>query len=161
MDDLKMAMSAHGRINLVAWLVRNLLELAYWTSYCAQSVANSQKFGTDAARDLMDLMNVPDGIFSETFSFMAARQEAIDNAKAEGFESIDEKYTKVPDVARGLGFGVEFHHTNKLLSKFAHPTALSVIYDREIPPLSEKFYKLGMFLGTQTIKLIDKSIASS
>ena len=76
LQDLENAMKT-GRVSTVAWLVRNLLELAIWTAQCAQSEENSKQFVLDAARDVHDALNVPDRIFAEDFSFRDARTDSL------------------------------------------------------------------------------------
>jgi hypothetical protein len=80
MQDLEVA-AGSGRLSTVAWLTRNLLELAIWTSYCARSRNNAKEFVLDAARDAHEAMNVPDGLFSKDSSFQAVRQRAIESAQ--------------------------------------------------------------------------------
>jgi hypothetical protein len=55
----------------------------------------------------------------------------------------------------------EFKNANKLLSKFAHPTALSVIHNNKnaIAVLQGKFYEFGARLGERAMSLIDKAIS--
>ena len=131
------------------------MELGVWAEHC-QSEKNAKEFVLDAKRDVNDVLKVPDGIFSNTYSFMAARTESIQQDKAMGFETLDSKYKTVSDAARELGKGEPFRVTNKLLSKYAHPTALQVVYNggeaEEI--LKEKFYDLGMALSKGALSLL-------
>ena len=160
LEDLEAARST-GRISTVAWLVRNLLELAIWTAHCAQSESNSKQFVLDAARDVHDAMNVPDGIFTEDFSFRDARTESIQQARDAGFETLDESFKRVSNVAQGLGRGQEFKSLNKLLSKFAHPTALSVIDDnsKANEVLKQKLFSLGHAMAKRTLIQIEDVLA--
>jgi hypothetical protein len=153
--------SKFGRLNTVAWLSRNILELATWSGHCAQSEENSKQFVLDSARDVNDVMNIPDGMFSTTFSFRDARQENLDRAQDDGFTSLDESYTAVSKVARQLGVGEVFRNLNKLFSKFAHPTALSIIYtDGAVSDkLRDKFYNIGVEMAENTLKTLDEALA--
>jgi len=157
--DLGGAMN-NGRVNTVAWLSRNLLELLVWSSYCAMSEDNSKQFVLDAARDVYDALNMPDGLLSRTFSFRAARAEAIERAKQDGFETLDENYTAVGKIARELGRGDEFRHINKLLSKFAHPTALCVIERRSEANglLKQKFHDMGTNFAKEALRIIEGTL---
>lgn len=134
-------------LNAVAWLARNLLELAIWSEYCAQSEENAKEFQLDAARDAYDALDVPDGLISKQ-SFAPVRQELIDKAKTDGFD-IEDSYTRVATAAKKLNRGGFFKHMNKTFSKFAHPTALAIVYNPndEEPLLRQKFYAIGMDLG--------------
>lgn len=69
------------KLNNVAWLTRNLLELAIWCQYCAESEGRSKEFVLDAARDAVDVINVPDGVFSPSFSFKRHRDEVLLKAR--------------------------------------------------------------------------------
>jgi hypothetical protein len=150
----------NGRMSTVAWLARNLLELLVWSSFCAVSEDNSKHFVLDAVRDVHDAMNVPDDLLSTTFNFRAARAEAIEKATEDGFETLDESYTAVSKIAKQAGKGEEFKHINKLLSKFAHPTALSVI-ERESEAnakLKQKFYEMGYRFAKATLNIIEGTL---
>lgn len=150
-----------GRLNTVAWISRNILELATWSRHCVQSEENSKQFILDSARDVNDVMKIPDGMFSTTFSFKDARQGNLDRAQEDGFTSLDESYTAVSKVAKQLGVGDVFKNLNKLFSKFAHPTALSIIYtDGAVcDKLRDKFYNIGAEMAENTLKALDEALA--
>jgi len=147
-----------GRISTVAWLTRNLLELMLWSEYCTKSPSNAKEFVLDSARDANDALDIPDGLFADDFSFRAAREELIQKSKADGFETLDESYTRVSKIAKDLGKGEVFKYLNKLLSKFAHPTALSIIYigGQAERGITEKFSTLGMRMSEATLKVLRK-----
>ena len=153
--------SKNGRLNSIAWLARNILELTTWSAYCAESEENSKQFVLDAVRDVNDVLNVPEGIYAADFDFRAIRQENIDKAEADGFTSLDDNFTAVINAAKKLGRGDDFKYRNKLFSKFAHPTALSVIYQsKEIEAtLKSKFYAVGIRMAEGTIRYLDEAIA--
>jgi len=146
-----------GRLSTVAWLARNLLELTTWTMYCAQSENKSKEFVLDGARDANDVMNVPDGMLSESFSFQRQRSKNIKKAKDDGFETFEERYMNVEDAAKDLGLGNKFKHYNKLLSKFAHPTAFAILHgDPEAAAkLKQKFYVMGSGWAKDSLALIE------
>ena len=147
----------HERLNAIAWLSRNMLELAIWTSFCMRSESNAKQFVLDSARDAHDAMNVPDGMLSETISFREMRAESIEATEQGGFETLDQDYMAVSAAAKALGKGQEFRSVNKVLSKFAHPTALAVIFDNEKArqTFREKFYAIGLRLADETLKMLD------
>ena len=149
-----------GRLSTLAWLARNLLELTIWTMYCAQSENKSKEFVLDAMRDAIDVMNVPDGMFSETFSFQRERSKNIKKAKQDGFETVVQRYTAVEDAAISLGYGNKFKHYNKLLSKFAHPTAFSVLErdPESTVKLKQKFYEIGSGWAKESLALIEAKL---
>jgi hypothetical protein len=70
--------------------------------------------------------------------------------RAAGIESLEGRFKEVRDAAEECG--IEFTLTNKMLSKFAHPTALRILegVDEEREALQrEMFYSKGclFFLG--------------
>lgn len=117
----------------------------------------------DAARDALDALDVPDGVFSVDFSFQGARRELIDRAKAEGFETLDESYTRISTVAQKLGVGEAYTHFNRLLSKFAHPTALVVIHGAgsSEPVLRGKFHALGIGIARDSLQFIQRILGDA
>ena len=161
LQDLEGAMKS-GRLSTIAWLSRNILELATWVSYCALSEDNGKEFVLDSARDIHDLMNVPDGIFSATFSFKTARAENLARAQQDGFDTLDESYIAVSKAAKAIGKGEEFKYFNKLFSKYAHPTALAIIGRRTEAEgkLKKKFFDLGSTLAKEVLKQIEVTIKS-
>ncbi len=70
-----------------------------------------------------------------------------------GVPSIDGKFTSVAEAARELGIATQFSLMNKLLSKFAHPTAMLTLANSEsIEPLKESVFANGclLFVGAFT-----------
>ncbi len=136
-----------GRLETVAWLSRNLLELSTWIVYCLQSEMNAKQFVLDSARDANDAIKIPVEVFG--YSFEQAQQQNRSNAELYGFETLDDKYTRVISAAEKLGKKKQFVVTNKLLSKFAHPTAMAIV-GKGTPAaslLKSRFYTLGKTLG--------------
>jgi hypothetical protein len=54
------------------------------------------------------------------------RKRIANSAQSEGYEGLDESYQRVHEAAKQVGLAAFFRSTNKLLSKFAHPTAMMV-----------------------------------
>lgn len=159
-DDLDNAANS-GRISTVAWLARNLLELAIWCQYCTRSETNAKQFLLDAARDIHDALNVPDGILSPTFSFRTARADSVERAQQEGFETLDQRFTSVHSIAHELQQDDLYKTYNKLLSKFAHPTALSVIENGSpmFDGIKVKIHKIGTVFATAAEHFIENRLA--
>lgn len=119
-------------LSAVAWTARNLLELLIWVDYCRGSEENARRFGEDCARDAVDAINLPDEFsIDDSFSHREARAEIIERAKGFGFDTVDESFTRVSDAAKAVGLGEMFKYSNKLYSKFAHLTALTVMTDMD------------------------------
>ena len=121
-------------IRASAWLARNLLELNIWLSYCVRSRDDAKRFYDDKARDMFDFLN-----HMEVLTNLADRPELLmtdliegtrkriaDEAETDGCEDIDETYQRVYSAAKEMGLGAFFGSLNKILSKFAHPTAMMV-----------------------------------
>ena len=155
--ELQLAFSERP-LNTVAWLARNLLELAIWSEYCTQSEENAKEFVIDSARDACDVLDIPDGLLSKE-SFQPIRQELIAKARTDGFD-IEENYTRVATAAKKLGRIEFFKHMNKAFSKFAHPTALSIVYNPndEETLLRQKFHDIGMDLSQIAVQFLNTKL---
>jgi Family of unknown function (DUF5677) len=121
--------------SLIAWRARNLLELCVWSIYCAKSRKNARRVYVDAGRDSR-------GIFDAFIKWGAATAQAKDwldpiaagkqklSKKAlelDGIQSLDGPYKKVNDAATECAFGEHFSLSYKMLSKFAHPSAMRIL----------------------------------
>ena len=108
---------ADGDIAYTAWLARNLLELKVWVAYCATSRQRAEEFFDDALRDMIEMNSK----FSTESATTNAAKGAVDPFKP------PHKFKRVSDAASDVGMKDLFDYHNKQLSKFAHPTALSVM----------------------------------
>ncbi|MBM3950203.1 MAG: hypothetical protein FJ311_01960 [Rhodospirillales bacterium] len=120
--------------SLLAWRARNLLEISVWSIYCAQSKENTRAFYEDAGRDVVgiyDAFTKWGKITSQgndwLNSIANAKQDISTRAASEGIESLEGSYKQVRDAASACGFGGHFNVDYKLLSKFAHPTAMLIM----------------------------------
>jgi hypothetical protein len=149
---------AGRRIGAVAWLSRNLLELAIWSEHCAASRENAREFLLDSARDACDVLSIPDGPWLHN-SLKPARQTLLTNAAADGFD-IEQDYARVSAVAKTLGRGDVFKHLNKIFSKYAHPTALA-IFSKGSPTSEEallkKLHELGSTLAESALTILNNA----
>ncbi len=122
-------------IPIVAWHSRNLLELAVWSIYCAKSQDNARRFYEDMGRDVRDTFDAFTKWGTATAQasdwlnpIAAAKQEFAEQAKCiEGIDSIDGQYKNVRNAAKECGLLHHFDLNFKVLSKFAHPTAMRVM----------------------------------
>ena len=123
---------------LVSWRARNLLELSVWSTFCAKDRSKSRQFFEDLGKDASNLLNAfqawgeatnqsPDWFQSGANS----RDGLADRARLRGVESIDGKFMGVADAAKQIGITHHFNVMNKLLSKFAHPTAFLILGNSE------------------------------
>lgn len=119
-------------LSLVAWASRNLLELMVWTKFSAASPLNAHAFLVETVKDFLEL---------RTFAGKHPTEEedpGIREALESQFKQVDElvsrivfdskpdKFKRVSDVAEELGFNPHFAREYKILSKYAHPTAMSL-----------------------------------
>jgi hypothetical protein len=147
-------------LGAVAWVARNLLELALWSEQCGKSKENANEFMLDATRDAADMVNIPDGPLVLT-SLKPVRQDLLDKAAADGFD-IEQAYQRVNEIAQSAGRADTYKYFNKLLSKFAHPTAIAVFSlgsDKE-KGLRDKFYELGKNFGMSALAFLNEAASS-
>jgi hypothetical protein len=157
LDELEHAVKERA-VNAVAWISRNLMELAVWAEFCMESPTNARRFHDDAGRDSVELLKVPDGLFNEdpAFSFQKERERILEEARSKGVDDLDEPYVRVTNAAKQISTSAEFIWTNKMLSKFAHPTALYVITAYEdLEVWRERFYNAGRSNGEGALRRIE------
>jgi hypothetical protein len=120
---------------LLAWRVRNLLELRVWAIYCAARKENARRLYNDAARDHRQLQN-----FALSWGNKIGRptewikqvtnikNEFSQAAASQGIESLDEPYYEVQKAATECGIWTESEFHWRILSKVLHPTALRIVF---------------------------------
>jgi hypothetical protein len=120
--------------SLDAWRARNLLELSVWSLYCAKGRAHARRLYEDAGRDVLGLYSAFEKWGTATAKetdflalFSSAKQELSSRAAAEGIASLDGDFRRVNEAAEEVGIGEHFRLSYKMLSKFAHPTAMRII----------------------------------
>ncbi len=122
------------KTSLLAWRARNLLELSVWCLYCSKSRENARRLYEDAGRDVLGIF----GAFTKWGTATAqdpewlnlitgAKQNLSQQALSEGIASPDGPYKEVRDAAVEVGIGDHFKLSHRMLSKFAHPTALRIL----------------------------------
>lgn len=117
--------------SLCAYCVRSLLELAIWNDYCLLSTENAARFLAESDKDMNGLYQILRELPKHTHLWPNGR---VDESARQCLEAItagkgqDTKFLRVSEVADLLepGTGDIFKVLNKMLSKFAHPTALVV-----------------------------------
>lgn len=122
-----------SRLSATAWTARNLLELWVWTKFCGVSRENAWRFHEDALRDMKDLINA----FKKGCEALGIEDDcsivASQNVKKVAQEhllidDVDSKFFKALEAAGepGVDLDAKFGPINKMLSKFAHPTAVHI-----------------------------------
>jgi hypothetical protein len=78
--------------------------------------------------------------------FASAKQDLAQRAAVEGIEELDASYMQVSAVAKQIGMGDHFRVAFKLLSKWAHPTAMQMfgtVNEDQIRLQRECFFGMG------------------
>jgi hypothetical protein len=119
------------RITIIAWNVRNLLELWIWIQFCCVSESNAKRFRDDTQRDFYGMMKafgkmaqLATGI--EDANFTETMDKLRNLGKTHGIENLGDDFKRVSQAAEELGHKEFFLLNNKFLSKLAHPTAFVV-----------------------------------
>lgn len=140
----------HDDASLLAWRARNLLELSVWATYFAASRDNARRLYEDAGRDAHELFRLFENLGQTEaegadFDGTAEGKSALETrAIKEGIETLEDHYMSVAKAAETCGLSSHFRRFNKLLSKFAHPTALQIL---GIPNDVQLTFQRNCFLG--------------
>lgn len=164
----------HREHNLptLAYVVRNLLELHVWISYCCKSETNARHFYEDRWRDgvglqkaIRTLMNAVPAVpnASEIDAALRSFESTLHNtAVTAGITSISQDYKRVAAAADEIGFKKAFVSFNTLLSKYAHPTSMTVltfIQGEANDRIFSQFFFLGIAFAQTGYKTINEYIA--
>ena len=119
------------RMTTLAWAARNLLEISIWIDYCNLSEERAKRFYDDAMRDLYGLSQAVQRVVevkagTKDKGLEDKISEFAKFAQSTGIQELGDDFKPVSDAARELGRLDEFRGLNKLLSKFAHPTAWAI-----------------------------------
>ena len=120
-------------VSVLAWRARNLLELWVWSMYCARSRENARRLYEDAARDINGVLAAfkkwgeATAQTAEWFEPGTSAQEQVSNrALSDGIASVNGRFKEVREAAEEVGIGDDFNLYNRILSKWAHPTAMQI-----------------------------------
>jgi hypothetical protein len=124
------------------------MELSVWTQFCALSEANAKRFFDDAARDLKDMMEALQSLYTDANKESDQTLDAMlsDLRASAGRYNIDDleaQYTQLNNAAGMIGIQLGHGKIYKAASKFAHPTALLLCIDRPLQDLLDSFYEGG------------------
>ncbi|HEX3665928.1 MAG TPA: hypothetical protein VHU23_11915 [Rhizomicrobium sp.] len=120
--------------SLLAWRARNLLELSVWSIYFTRTKENARRLYEDAGRDAHEIFSAFEN-WGQTAALSAdwltqvqiGKQDLTRRAAAEGVEELQGAYKRVDVAARDCGIGDSYRLNCKMLSKFAHPTAMQIL----------------------------------
>jgi hypothetical protein len=120
--------------SLLAWRARNLLELSVWCLYCSKNRENARRLYEDVGRDVLGLFSaftkwgIATAQDPEWLNlFTGAKQDISQQMALDGIASLDGSYKEARDAAKEVGIGDHFNLSNRMLSKFAHPTAMQIL----------------------------------
>jgi hypothetical protein len=120
--------------SLLAWRARNLLELSVWSMYFTKSRENARRLFEDAGRDAFDILSAFETWGQATAQstdwlgpLESEKQDLSLRAATEGIETLEGSYTRVVDAASDCGIKEHYSLSFKMLSKFAHPTAMQIL----------------------------------
>jgi hypothetical protein len=115
------------KITTLAWIARNLLELSVWIQYCDLKPENAKRFEEDALQDAFGWAKAINGLHSYQEGTedpaLAGKITDLENFAVTKGVILDDDFMKVFDAAKEVGNDVMFSKSNKIYSKFAHPTA--------------------------------------
>ena len=146
--------------------IPELLELWVWLKYCATSQENARRFYEDALRDMQGLtdalskLHSLQGIPNE---FEASARVKIAEASGQARVRLSgQSLTHVAGAAKAVGLGDFFVSNNKLLSKFAHPTAglvLGIMHPSETHRnLQATLTTSGLFFAGQCVIALEEIV---
>lgn len=135
-DNLRALLVDGISLSEAAWRARSLLELYIWIEYCCRSRENAKRFWDDAGRDMNELLKsyltatryVPHMAYSASriSELERSREILLESAANMQIDIEEESYKRVSKAAEELDRKV-FPLLNKILSKFAHPTAAAIV----------------------------------
>jgi hypothetical protein len=150
---------------LLSWRARNLLELSVWATFCAKDRTKARQFFEDLGKDANNLLKAFQTWGQATnqspdwFQHGTEAHDGLANAALlRGIASIDGQFTKVTDAAGEIGIAHHFTMMNKLLSKFAHPTAMLILGNSEARQMQKEaafangcLFFVGAFTALESI----------
>ena len=158
-----------GDISLIAWRARNLLELRIWAAFFCSREENARRIYEDAGRDGRDLFKAFPKWGEATAQpakwitdFATADSELVSNASKAGVDNLDGAYKAARDAAKSCGLEAEYAIGFKVLSKFAHPTALRLMLPpgEQMDALRDSFFSQGCALFGLTFTTLEAYICN-
>jgi hypothetical protein len=145
-----------------------------WADYCMVSKENARRFYEDSFRDTKDMVKSiellsplalsrdPESLMPENIK--KAHQGFAAAAAREEIQDPDASYYKIMDAAKELGLDTIVKPVYKMLSKFAHPTALllvkSISGDSRFDDLMDGLFVLGAAHATTTFSKLTDHLAA-
>jgi hypothetical protein len=144
---------------------RNLFELKYWIQYAVISQDNVRRLRRDAIIDLRELLDKHAAGLAVATSLKLAPEE-LKTLHQQGREMFDEKcreqnlsadgrHLNVADISRDLGGEAEYKVVFPFLSKFVHPTGLSICLPELTDNWLENVYSMGCWYFNEAFVRLD------
>lgn len=156
------------KTSLLAWRARNLLELSVWCLYCSKSRENARRLYEDAARDILGLFSAFTKWGTATAQdpewldrITGAKQDLSQQAVSEGIASVDGPFKDVHDAAVEVGIDDHFRLSYRMLSKFAHPTAMRILAltdEAKEAVLNDVFFSQGCLFFTGAFQAVESQL---
>jgi hypothetical protein len=112
---------------VLAWRARNLLELWVWAKYFAKDEESARRLYEDAGRDALDTLVAFEKWTAASEPLKEEKLLFLKRASNEGIASLEGGYKRVAEAATDCALNEYYAFYNKLLSKFAHPTATQIL----------------------------------
>jgi hypothetical protein len=145
-----------------AWGARNLLELHYWVRFITTSRENARRFHEDMVCDYQDLLKQT-GNEPGLEELIRSSKLVLDEAWSRLEEvKLGDKRLNVLQIAKDFSDEVGYGKVNKLLSKFVHPTSLSIQL-RLMPPILVAFIvptilQIGALIIERTFPVLTQAL---
>jgi hypothetical protein len=156
-----------GDVPLIAWRARNLLEISIWATYFASGREPARRIYEDAGRDALEIMTVFQRWGEATSQstewltpLKTGKEDLLRRAEREGIETLDGQYKGVAAAARECGIYEQYSLGNKLLSKFAHPTAMQILGVSDEPKVKlqrDTFFGQGCLFFTGAFNALERA----
>lgn len=149
---LQRAMGANHEY--LGWCCRNLLELLIWALYVTTSKENARRLFDDYIIDtehlvtnLRNLLHVfatePHPDMDRALEMLAGQEAILQQERVRSSLQDHSNYLAVGGIAKAVGMTKTFASMNRILSKLAHPTSLSILL--VLPPVSDAQLRGFMF----------------
>lgn len=154
--------------SLLAWRARNLLELNMWARFCCEDDVNAKIFFEEAGKDQLELQEKLEQWGKETNQSPEwfderekNKQDIHDQAKKHGITKLNSKFYSLLNISKTIGHDKAYKIHNKILSKFAHPTAMllfSIESEDKLPRTAYYLFSQGCLFFYDGIARIEKFI---
>lgn len=151
--------------SLLAWRARNLLELSVWSTYFARSKDGARRLYEDAGRDAHQILSAfenwgqsADPSADWLTQVQIGKRDLTRRAAVEGMEELQGAYKRVDTAAEGCGIGDGYRLNYKMLSKYAHPTAMQILGTSDATKHAlqrDCFFGLGCFFFTGAFNALE------